>query len=499
MTAAPERILVVDDKFEIREVCRKILVSEGFEVETAEDGLAGWEIFDEKRDFAAALIDMKMPRMGGLELVEKIHAVDEDIVLFIITAYATIESAVEATKRGAYRYIPKPFTPDEVLFALRGGLEIRALSLEAKRLRRERGSRLLELSFERSRCRTIIKCMTDGVFVVNRENQVVLRNQALERMIEGCEGLPTPCPLRDFACSDLVEPLEEALSAASGPAIVSREIPLGGRTYMVNVSPVIEMDDQATAAVVVMSDVTEIKKLETAKSMFVSMVAHEVKRPLGVIEGNINLILSGYAPDEEKRTELLQRSFHRARTLRLMVSELMNLSAVETGHFSLHRKPLDPTALVVETLESYRGMAEEKGIELSLDQDEGPRGRVLADRDALATILGNLIDNAVKYTPEKGHVRVQLSETPQQMIITVRDDGIGMEPEEKERIFEEFFRIRNKTTARIPGTGLGLSLVKRLVEMHQGKITVETAPGEGSTFILSLPKRSVEENASPAE
>ena len=155
MNDTGSRILVVDDELGIREGCKKILRSEGYEVETAGDGRAGLKLFKERENFAAAIIDLKMPQMNGIELIEKIHEHNKDVVLLVITAYATIGTAVEATKQGAYGYIPKPFTPDELLLAVRNGLEKRALSVEARRLREDREKRLLEVAFER--CQFVMK------------------------------------------------------------------------------------------------------------------------------------------------------------------------------------------------------------------------------------------------------------------------------------------------------------------------------------------------------
>ncbi len=181
MTNDAARILVVDDELGMREGCSKVLSMEGFDVETAPDGLTGLKLFRERGDFAVALVDLKMPGMGGLELIEHLKSHDEDVAIFVITAYAAIDTAVEATRRGAYGYIPKPFTPDELLITVRNGLERRALNIEAKRLRDERERRLLELARERSKSSTIINCMADGVIVVNRDRQIVLRNAAVLR------------------------------------------------------------------------------------------------------------------------------------------------------------------------------------------------------------------------------------------------------------------------------------------------------------------------------
>ncbi|MFO7957818.1 MAG: response regulator, partial [Candidatus Brocadiia bacterium] len=150
------RILVVDDEPGIREGCRRILTDDGYRVDTAADGQKGLDLLSEKGDYAAALVDLRMPGLGGLEFIERAADLDPHIVLLVITAYAALETAVEATKRGAYGYVPKPFTPDEVLLPIRRGLERRSLVRETEGLQREREQRLLEVAFERSKCNTII-------------------------------------------------------------------------------------------------------------------------------------------------------------------------------------------------------------------------------------------------------------------------------------------------------------------------------------------------------
>jgi DNA-binding NtrC family response regulator len=170
MNEEPVRILVVDDEKGVREGCRKILSVEGYQVTIAEDGQAGWEAFQAAGGgFAVLLVDLMMPRMTGLELMKLVREADTDVLPIIITAHATIDTAVEGTKQGAYSYIPKPFTPDELLLAIKNGLERRALTIEARRLREERESRLLEVAAERSKSNTIIKCITDGILVITRK------------------------------------------------------------------------------------------------------------------------------------------------------------------------------------------------------------------------------------------------------------------------------------------------------------------------------------------
>jgi len=494
MSEEPVRILVVDDELGVREGCRKILSLEGYQVTIAEDGQAGWEAFQAGGGgFGVLLVDLMMPRMTGLELMKLVREADPDVLPIIITAHATIDTAVEGTKQGAYSYIPKPFTPDELLLAIKNGLERRALTLEARRLREERESRLLEVAAERSKSNTIIKCITDGILVINTEGLIVLRNAAAAQILADTQSVPFP--LEALSCAEVKGLIAEVLDTASGPTILSREVGLGGATYMVNVSQVVEpggaepaTGGEAAGAVAVFRDITALKKLETAKSMFVSMVAHEVKNPLAAAEGWLNLILSGLAkqnPEEEKR--MIQRSLVRIRTLRTLVTELLNITAIQTGNFTLRRSPVEVAKLAAEAAEASREKSQEKNISLSFSAAAGPGEKALADRDALLMVFTNLIDNAIKYTPDGGHVGVHVTNDGMYVRVTIKDDGIGMEPADREKIFDEFYRAKNDFTANVPGTGLGLSLVKRLTELHQGRISVDSSPGAGSQFVVQLP------------
>lgn len=489
MSVERTRVLVVDDEPGMREGCRKILESEGYLVETAEDGLQGLDLFERHGDFEIVLADLNMPRMGGLELIRKLREIDPDVIIFVITAYATIETAVQATQSGAYGYIPKPFTPDELLMPLQHGLEKRALTIEARRLREERERRLLEVALERSKSRTIISCMTDGVLVVNRDRQMVLRNAAMMQIMPQCTAVPLSLPIDQLGCSDLGAVLDEVLSGATGPTIASRELVLDGGVYMANVSPVLEPSGETTGAVVVLRDITALKKLDEAKSMFISMVAHEVKSPLAAVENYLTVILNGLVDSNPaKKRQMLERCLLRLGALRTMVSELINITAIETGKFTIRRSPVDVREVVGAALDACKDRAEGKETALFLDAaPDVDEVKVMADRDSLLIILTNLIDNAIKYTPAHGHVNVSLSQDGVFVRMAVKDNGVGMTPEDKARVFDEFFRAKNSFTAEVPGTGLGLSLVKKLVEMHQGSVAVESRPGEGSTFAVNLP------------
>ena len=256
---------------------------------------------------------------------------------------------------------------------------------------------------------------------------------------------------------------------------------------MVNAGPVTGPGEVA-GAVAVLRDVTAMKRVQAAKSTFVTMVAHEVKAPLAAIENYISVVLGGAAGDPGGDRKKLERCAVRASALRQMISELAKLMEIEAGRTRLERRMTDLAGIVEDAVAHFREVADGKGVDLSVDPCVFAADlQIFADRDAMATVLRNSVDNAVKYTPDGGRVCVRADRDDCFLTISVVDTGIGMTGDERARVFDEFYRVRSRSTAAIPGTGLGLSIVKRLVEMHQGRIRVKSAPGAGSDFAVSLP------------
>src|SRR3989339_324503 len=178
-------ILVIDDEQIMREGCSRILSKDGWTVTTAENGNLGLDKFQirpEKID--VILLDLMMPGMSGMEVLERLRAIDPNLLVIVITGYATVESAVEAMKKGAYDFIPKPFTPDQLRIVVKRALERRSLQKEADFLRRERERSLRDIAAEKSKLKTIINCMGDGVLVCDREGCMVLTNPAASRMLK---------------------------------------------------------------------------------------------------------------------------------------------------------------------------------------------------------------------------------------------------------------------------------------------------------------------------
>ncbi len=480
------RILVVDDEPGMREGCRWVLSAEGYEVALACDGKEGLAKLA-GGGFEVALIDLKMPGIDGLDLLRAARERAPDMVCIVITGYATLETAVEATKRGAYEFISKPFTPDELTCSVRRALERRRLLLEARQLREEMERSLLHLSTEKSRLRSIINCMIDGVLVTNREGQLVLTNPAALRMLRLRDA---DLVGRHLAHSGLSPECAELIaSPLAGPEyeMVVREFAVGDSVLMANVAPIRDEQGEVLGAVAVLRDITRLKELDKIKSQFVRMVAHELRAPLGAISQYLDVLLSdAVAADPERRGRMLRRCQDRATSLLGLIDDLLDLSSIEAGRVARNLEALSVGMLLAEAVEVFRPQAEARDIALALDValDVPP---VLADRRDLSRVFTNLLSNAIKYNRDGGRVVLAVHQDDGRVLVQFRDTGYGIPPEAMAHLFEEFFRVKMAATERVTGTGLGLSIVKRLVEAHHGYVTVESKLGVGSTFTVDLP------------
>jgi PAS domain S-box-containing protein len=484
-------ILVVDDEKGIREGCRRILMSEGYTAEVAENGEVGLNLVKSK-PFDLILVDLMMPVMGGLEMMEEVRKYDPEIIMIVITGFATIETAVDAMKHGAYDYIPKPFTPDQVIAVVNRGLEKRHLSLQAQRLMEERDQKLLEVAREESKIHTIVNSMADGILVTNKEHQLVLWNPAAIKMLNLNEKLEIGKDIGEVIKEkSLVELMNKALSPDSSRfTAISEEVELVMpelKTLMVNVSAIRDKEGQELGVVSTLRDVTRLKELDQVKSQFVSMVTHELRAPLSAVEGYLSAYLSGAAgSDPQMNRQMLERAKARAHSLLDLVNDLLQFSRLENKRIERKKELLDLTGIITNTAELLRNQGEANEIEITVDLPE-KLPLVEADRAEMEQLFTNLISNAIKYNVKHGKVIITAGPSNHYLNIKVADTGIGIEEENQSCIFDEFYRVCIPETRYVTGTGLGLSIVKKIVESHFGKIEVDSKAGKGTTFTVRLP------------
>ncbi|MFQ6108330.1 MAG: response regulator [Candidatus Aminicenantales bacterium] len=365
-------VLVIDDEESMRDSCALILSKEGFEVELARDGSIGLEKLKEHKP-DLAIIDLKMPGISGMDVLENIKKIDPHIIPVVITGYATVDSAVEAMKKGAYDFLPKPFTPEELRIIIKRGLERRRLILEAESLRREK--KLME------------------------EN-------------------------------------------------------------------------------------------------FITMVTHQLRSPLVAILQYFEVILAGMAGNvEEKQKELILRAKDRLEGLLKLINDWLDLVRLNGGKIVEKRKPVHLKNILEKLVEFMKPYAKEKDISLVLAPLSGS-DLAQGDEESLEEVFSNLLSNAITYNKPDGLVKISVREDGEFIAVDVQDTGIGIDSKHIPFLFDQFYRVSRSESQKSKGTGLGLTIAKKIVEAHGGYIRVESELGKGSTFIVLLPKAEEKDNPS---
>lgn len=360
MSDRKESILVIDDEKNIRDGCKAILEEEGWQVATCADGESG---IDTVRNgiFDLALLDLKMPGLGGIEVFHAIRGIDPSIMVIVITGYATVQSAVDAMKQGAYDFVAKPFSPDQLIIVVRRALEKRAVERSARNLR---------------------------------------------------------------------------------------------------------------------------EQLDRLRMDFVAMVSHELRSPLASVTQQLMALEQIEKIDKGKG--MLQGALETLEELRQLVEDLLDVSRIEAGRMVEEKVNTDMNRLISDSVGFYTTKAEQCGVRISLDLP-GDKILALVDPKCIRRVLDNLIDNAIKYSSEGGRVSVKGACTGTKVEIHVEDDGIGIAPENLPLVFERFYRVRGRKKKGVSGSGLGLSIVRGIVESHGGNVEVQSEVGKGSRFKVILP------------
>jgi len=358
-------VLIIDDEESILDSCSQILLKSKYRVETASDGSSGLQKIRENRP-DAVIIDLKMPGISGFDVLENLRSIDPQIMPIVITGFATVDSAVEAMKKGAYDFLPKPFSPDELRIILSRALEHRRLAREAEALRREK--KLLE------------------------EN-------------------------------------------------------------------------------------------------FITMVSHQLRSPLVVIQQYFEVLLAGMAGAvDEKPREMIRKAGERLQGLLNLINDWLDLARIDKGRLGDKLRAVDLGATLRKLIEFMEPQAKEFHVSLEWDGPSGSAPEVMGDEESLEQVFTNLLSNAIKFNKPQGRVRVSLKEEPEFMTVEIRDTGIGIAREHLPFIFDQFYQISRREGKKMRGSGLGLSIAKKIVEAHNGRIDAASEPGVGTAFSVRLPK-----------
>ena len=473
-------ILVIDDEERVREGCRKVLAREEYEVTIAASGEVGLEMI-ERRHYDLVLLDLMMPSLSGFDVLAHIKTLHPDTVIIVISGYATVENSIEAMKRGAFDFIPKPFSPEQ----------LRVLTKKAI----EYTQAMQDIADEKSRMRVLINRLTDGVMATDSQKRLVLANPAFLRMTGFREVPALGCPVGEVIHYEPLEMLIDRALAISGDELVELTAEIGGEAEAGQTGPILQARcipyiDRAgrnVGTITVLHDITALKRMDRIKSEFVSMVSHEIRSPLNSVLAQMKIILDGLAGEVTTRQqEILSRASAKVKSLVTLSSELLDLARIESGLISQEKEQLNLSDLLEDQVAFHGAAAQAKRVALELEPL--PRlAPVFVDRRNMEEVFSNLISNAINYTPEGGKVVVAAAMESGYLRASVSDNGIGIASEDLSHIFNRFYRIKNDKTRFIIGTGLGLAIVKSIVEAHNGFIRVESEPDRGSTFRVYLP------------
>ncbi len=486
------KVLVVDDEQDIRDACERIISKMGCEVDKAARGDQALDMFGQA-PYSIILLDMKMPGMDGLDVLRHIMDKNDETIVIVITGYATVETAIKAMKLGAYDFIPKPFETDQLRIVVGRALEKQRLKDEREKLEKERKRTLADLAAEKSRIRTIVESLPNGIMVTNVDGQVVLMNPTFSWHLgldehQGLGDLVKECVADDGFCK-FVRDISQGKHMDPGN-IPTYEFSLADEKYLqVRGRPVLGDTGECLGTVVVTSDITTIKVLDRLKSEFVAKVSHELRSPLSTIHEQLAMVIRDLAGQAEPEQDLhmLSRAKEKTSGLISLIGDLLDLSRIESGTVCHEPRPVQLEDLLESIVDFLKIKAESKKQTLTFQRPQEDLPKLTADPLSLESIFGNLITNAIHYTPEKGDIRVDTGLEGGGIRVDIIDNGFGIAEKHIEKIFERFYRVKDENTRYITGTGLGLPIVKGLVDSLKGSLSVKSAPGKGSTFTVFLP------------
>jgi len=407
--------------------------------------------------------------------------------ILVITAVVSFtfsllfSSRINRVKRFAQRAAAGDFTP---LQRAAAGDELADLADAVGGMVAQLGQTIHTLTDERNQSAAILGSMVEGVAVVGGDERILYCNQAFEQILELPQGSSQGKKLVEgLRQADLVTAVRQVLP---GGDEVTGEVEVGTvrrRSFSVTAAPV--RAAEASSAVLVLHDITELRRLERVRRDFVANVSHEFKTPLTAIQGFAETLLGGALDDKANRKRFVEIIREHARRLARLTDDLLKLSRIEAGRLDLESRPVSVAGLVNGCVETARLNAESRGLRIVVELPEG-LPPVRGDAVQLDEVLQNLIDNALQYTPSGGRIDVTAYSNGHEVIFTVADTGIGIPESDLERIFERFYRVDAARSREAGGTGLGLSIARHIVDAHGGRIWVESAVGQGSRFRFSI-------------
>ncbi len=469
------KILVVDDDEIALAVVKKILENDHHEVVLAEDGDTALEIL-KTTEIRIIISDWNMPRVTGIDLCRSIRSTPSDSYTYIllVTARSSKEDMIAGLSAGADDFISKPFEPAELIARVRTAG--RVLSME-KNVRQSEKRNLALLGAIPD---MIMRINSGGIIQDYRPSLHDVINAPVHKVI----GTSISKYFSEGQLNEGKKALELALHTKEMQTM-EFTLKIGDSSHVFEARLKESGPDEVTAIV---RDISDRARLDQMKSDFINRATHELRTPIATMLLMVNLI-DGDRTDDEfvEYWDVLKSELNREH---LLMEDLLSAGRLESNQAPLHFRYIDILVIIQQTMDQMGMSAREKNINVSihlLDDSETTSYFINADESALSRVFTNLLGNALKFTPYGGSIDIDLKKDNNGLTITVRDTGIGIPSEDFPMLFSRFFRATNAITEEIPGTGIGLYIVRSIIEKHNGKIKVSSELGKGSTFDLWLP------------
>ncbi len=399
------------------------------------------------------------------------------IILFLVAAwfawrYYDLKKRVDEYARLA-RIAPERLPTDQK--------QIENLSNAISSLKAAFDIQLSSVNSENARLSTVLEQLTDGVIIVDANGLIQFANPAAQKLFEisNAPGHSVTEVVRNHQLVDAWRRCQQTNEMQSE----SVELPARHQFLQLIAIP----DTHASGSLLLVQDLTRVRRLETVRRDFISNVSHELRTPLASLKALTETLQSGALSDPEAGPRFLGRISTEVDALTQMAQELLDLSRIESGQVELILAPLAPKSLITSAADRMRMQAERAGLKLSIKCEDG-LPNIRADKSRLEQVLVNLIHNAVKFTKPGGDISLETESITGGIRFAVRDSGVGIPTESLTRIFERFYRVDKSRTGS--GTGLGLSISKHIIEAHGGKIWAESNEGRGSVFYFVIPINS---------
>jgi two-component system phosphate regulon sensor histidine kinase PhoR len=502
-----DRILIVDDEPDIALILKLQLEDAGYRTVRARDGVEALECLA-REAFELVLLDIKMPRMDGLQVLKAIMEKDENGAVIMMTAHGSEDIAVDAMKRGAIDYIAKPFSTEEIVKKVEHAIRF-------SRTRQENLILQQTLEEERKKTEAILQGMADLLIAVDAQGTIMTVNRKAEEVLGSNRAKLVGAPIEDALKTDILPdmlPCKVVLQTSAPCLDVAYTINPddAGMPVLASATPLFNGSGQLAGAVEIIRDMTRLKELEQEKEDFVSMLSHDLKTPITSIVGALDLVREGrLGKVNEEQKDYLEMAVESCGEMVGLIDTLLDVYRFEAGKMVLSFREEEPQALIQRTMVKFRSVAKRTGISLYATIPEDlPLVRV--DRQKFARLLNNLLSNAVKFTSEGGEIELKAEQVDDMaairariseqlypaaarpdakgyLLMSVRDSGVGIPAGDLTTIFNRFTQARNRRLGKSHGTGLGLTFCRKVMDAHKGYIWAESIKEKGSTFYLLFP------------